>query len=322
MSSSKCKIFIGSSREASQIARALQHELRDIAESELWSQGLFRVGSAGLDDLVRATNGFDFGVFVFSPDDALKMRDKTYPAVRDNVLFELGLFVGKLGPERSFFVIPEGEEIHLTSDLAGIMPAKFDPRNTNLQVAVAPAQFEISRAIEMLGPIQGSRATLYDSRRDGHPKRIKGLEAYVYKGKERIGPKAEGTLEIGSGGELQIRRTNTSGRFEIQMRPNGPGKPSFEKVAVPPAPRALLVSCEAKVEGGTHTLRFVAKDEEEEKWLASETRKVTPGDWTKFEFYLWVDATRDFLFRIDNEGASAAPSTVFIRNLSIVEERQ
>src|ERR1044071_4183111 len=107
MSGVKCKVFIGSSREASQIARALQHELRDIADCELWSQGLFRVGSVGIDDLVRATSGFDFGVFVFSPDDVLKMRDKTYPTVRDNVLFELGLFIGRLGSQRSFFVIPE-----------------------------------------------------------------------------------------------------------------------------------------------------------------------------------------------------------------------
>jgi predicted nucleotide-binding protein len=56
-----------------------------------WSRGLFRLGSVGLDDLVRAANGFDFAVFVFAPDDLLTMRDKQHSVVRDNVLFELGV---------------------------------------------------------------------------------------------------------------------------------------------------------------------------------------------------------------------------------------
>jgi CAP12/Pycsar effector protein, TIR domain len=54
--------------------------------------------------MVKAVDGFDFGVFIFRPDDVVTMRKKEYSAVRDNVVFELGVFVGKLGPHRSLRV--------------------------------------------------------------------------------------------------------------------------------------------------------------------------------------------------------------------------
>jgi hypothetical protein len=317
----KSKVFIGSSREALPIARALQHELRDVAQSELWSQGMFRLGAVALDDLARAVNGFDFGVFVFAPDDVVKMRDATHAAVRDNVLFELGMFIGKLGSQRSFFVLPEaGDQLHVPSDLTGITAAKYDSKNANLQVGVSAAVFEISRAISTLGPLQGGRNVLFASDKHGHPRVFQGKEAHVYKGKDKVGDKAKGSLAVGPDGLLTIGRSNNAGRFEIHIRPHGPGKPSFTKNADPPAPRCLRVSCSVKAEGATHKLRFVAKDEDQDKWIASETRVIEVGDWNRMEFYLWVDATRDFLLRIDDEEVSEAPATLLIRDLTVSEE--
>ena len=74
-----------------------------------------------LDSLTNGLKDFDFGVFIFAPDDILKLRDQTHAAVRDNVLFEFGLFMGKLGKERVFFVLPqEHGNLRLPSDLLGI----------------------------------------------------------------------------------------------------------------------------------------------------------------------------------------------------------
>jgi hypothetical protein len=56
------------------------------------------------------------------------------------------------------------------------------------------------------------------------------------------------------------------------------------------------------------------------EWLANEKRTVKPADWSKLEMYLWVDSTKDFLLRIDDEQLTSVPSTLFIRNLSVVEE--
>jgi predicted nucleotide-binding protein len=69
--------------------------------------------------LVGALNGSDFGVFVFPPDDVVRMRKKEHQAIRDNVIFELGLFIGRLGRERNFIVMPRGtDKLHIPSERA------------------------------------------------------------------------------------------------------------------------------------------------------------------------------------------------------------
>ena len=54
------------------------------------------------------------------------MRGRVLTSARDNVIYELGLFSGKLGPERCFFVVPESEKVHLPTDLAGITAGEYE----------------------------------------------------------------------------------------------------------------------------------------------------------------------------------------------------
>jgi predicted nucleotide-binding protein len=59
---------------------------------------------------------------------------------------------GKLGRDRIFFVVPEGEEkMHIATDLAGITPATYDPNNRNWQAAVSSACFHMRTRIRELG---------------------------------------------------------------------------------------------------------------------------------------------------------------------------
>jgi predicted nucleotide-binding protein len=153
----KPRIFIGSSTESIDISYAIQENLESYSEVTVWSQGIFELSKYTLDSLIDALDEFDFGVFVFSPDDLTIMRNQEKQVARDNVVFELGLFLGRLGKERSFIIIPRGyEDFHLPTDLAGITPATFEPdrQDENLNAALGPACNKIRKALEKFGPIQ------------------------------------------------------------------------------------------------------------------------------------------------------------------------
>ena len=80
----------------------------------------------------------DFGVFIFSADDVIRMRKKEYSAVRDNVIFELGLFVGRLGKGRNFILLPRGEDkLHIPTDLMALTTGTFDPNRSDKNLTAA-----------------------------------------------------------------------------------------------------------------------------------------------------------------------------------------
>jgi hypothetical protein len=146
-------VFIASSTQGLDVAYALQQNLEDVIESTVWPQGVFQPGGVLLDDLVAIVSACDFGIFVFHPDDVGEMDGVRVSTVRDNVIFELGLFVGKLGRQRSFVVKPQRTSIRIPSDLAGLTMGTYDParRDGNLVAAVGSAAHAIRRRIRELG---------------------------------------------------------------------------------------------------------------------------------------------------------------------------
>jgi predicted nucleotide-binding protein len=96
----KPSVFIGSSVENLTIANTLQLNLEYDGNVTVWNQGVFSLSSNALKDLTNALANFDFAIFVFQPDDMTTMRNVAHNTVRDNIIFELGLFIGKLGREK------------------------------------------------------------------------------------------------------------------------------------------------------------------------------------------------------------------------------
>lgn len=148
----KPRIFIGSSVEGLGVAYAIQQNLTHDAEATVWDQGVFELSKTSIESLASVLDQSDFGIFVFSPDDITKMRDKEHNTIRDNVIFEFGLFVGGLGRNRVFFITPTGTEFHIPTDLLGVTPATYSAQRADgsLQAATGPACNQIREAMKKL----------------------------------------------------------------------------------------------------------------------------------------------------------------------------
>src|SRR5205807_376735 len=91
----------------------------------------------------------------------VKLRNKEYSAVRDNVVFELGLFIGRLGKERNFIIVPRGhEKLHIPSDLLALTTATFDPArsDSNLIAALGSACSKIRKQLVEQGQFVPAKA--------------------------------------------------------------------------------------------------------------------------------------------------------------------
>jgi Predicted nucleotide-binding protein containing TIR-like domain len=143
------RIFIGSSTGGLAYADALHAELdRRGCEPTVWNQNVFTVSKSTLENLVKKAHAVDFAALVLTPDDVLKRGDGERQVARDNVLFEAGLFMGALGPGRTFLVHSRDDDIALPSDVAGITAAKWSDRDDgNWNAALSVPAGEILAAI-------------------------------------------------------------------------------------------------------------------------------------------------------------------------------
>lgn len=149
----KPAIFIGSSSEGLEFSRAARSLLESDGEVTLWNEGLFGVGGTFIDTLVNSLPRFDFAVLVLTPDDMVVSRDHEHFGPRDNVVFELGLFMGKLGRERTFMLVDGTTRTKIPSDLSGVTAASYQwPRNDgNYRAALGAACDDIRMAVRNLG---------------------------------------------------------------------------------------------------------------------------------------------------------------------------
>jgi tetratricopeptide (TPR) repeat protein len=123
----KPKLFVGSSSEAIKLARAIHENLMHDVHVTVWNEGIFKVSEPSVDSILDQLAEMDFGAFVFAPDDELLIRGEESEATRDNVIFELGLFVGRLGRQRSFIFLPtDNRNLRVPSDLLGVTPALYE----------------------------------------------------------------------------------------------------------------------------------------------------------------------------------------------------
>jgi predicted nucleotide-binding protein len=123
---SKPRLFIISSKEALTIAHEIQVILQHNALVQIWTDGVFFASGYALEALEEAVNNSDFAIAIAQPDDMTTSRGRSSKTARDNVIFELGLFMGKLGRRRTILFQPSGQELKLPSDLQGLTAVSYE----------------------------------------------------------------------------------------------------------------------------------------------------------------------------------------------------
>jgi CRP/FNR family cyclic AMP-dependent transcriptional regulator len=146
-------VFIGSSSESLRIAKALASGFNSAAASAtLWSAGVFGASKFPIEDLAAQVEIADFAILVCSGEDRIFSRWRLSRVPRDNVVFELGLFMGALTRHRTFLLVPAGIKVKLPTDLLGINTIRYDTSAKTPEMAVAGAVKELIGLVQKMGP--------------------------------------------------------------------------------------------------------------------------------------------------------------------------
>lgn len=178
----KPRIFIGSSVESLPIADAINTNLDHEFEVTLWRNG-FDLSTNTVDSLLGKASSVEFAVFIFSPDDVSTIREQESKVVRDNIIFELGLFVGTIGKERCYIVKPRNTKLHFPTDLLGLTTADYEPNRSDqdLSSALNFACTQIKSAAKKNGLTQRSQTLVHKESRKTVSLPLNSLDTEVLK---------------------------------------------------------------------------------------------------------------------------------------------
>jgi len=151
----KPRVFIICSKEALPIAKCLELGLEyENCDVLLWSdEQIFAPGQYPLESLEAEVAKADFGVVLAEPDDLRLSRNKEHHVPRDNVIFELGFFMSRLGRGRTLLLLPRNKDVELPSDFKGLTPISYVAEGVASQLtkSLAPTVTRISHLIQEKG---------------------------------------------------------------------------------------------------------------------------------------------------------------------------
>jgi hypothetical protein len=128
-------VFIGSSTHGLPVARQVADLIKCFADPRVWDE-VFGPTGGTFQDLTGIIPRVDAAVLILTPDDRLSQQregrwSEPLPSPRDNVVFEVGLWIGALGRERVVFLHSAEEPLVIPSDLAGVNSIRCPPGITN-----------------------------------------------------------------------------------------------------------------------------------------------------------------------------------------------
>ena len=170
----KPTLFIASSSHTKKVAQVLSHELKHIFVSTVWSDS-FIVSVTNIDNLRRIIGQHDYGLCIFADDDTTHPRKDPSEEIfspRDNVVFEAGMLIAKLGLERCFIVVPDEikQRVKIPTDISGLVLCSYSrddfERNLHAQ-SVSQTCLQIATALKSSNDQEGESQMNIPRKLDG-----------------------------------------------------------------------------------------------------------------------------------------------------------
>jgi CRP/FNR family transcriptional regulator, cyclic AMP receptor protein len=148
----KIRVFVISSREAIDVVEAIENAFANNNDMQIvaWKNDVFKVANYPLEDLERELELADFAVAVAHADDVATIRKKRQSIPRDNVIFELAYFMGRLGRRRSILIEPSN--VKLPSDYDGVTTIRYKFDKLDKANSMSVACNKLRDHIRQLGP--------------------------------------------------------------------------------------------------------------------------------------------------------------------------
>jgi parallel beta-helix repeat protein len=160
-------IFLGSSQEQRASIEKLADALGDVGDVAVvpWYES-FKAGFGTLEELVKRIEEVDFAAFFLVPDDLLTMRGESRRVPRDNIVFELGLFMGALNRERTFALVDERRPVDLFADFYGVTQVRY--ASDDMSLLAQRLRPDITR----LGPVRRTPVATHVVERGGQGRNV------------------------------------------------------------------------------------------------------------------------------------------------------
>jgi hypothetical protein len=244
-----CIVIASSSEQIGTATRIADALGRSSEWSVLVWDRLFDFSASYVESLENVLDRADFAVVVLTGDDTAIVREKVAVLPRDNVIFELGLFIGRLGRPRCFFFVDAETGTQIASDLSGVKAVSYYPDS------VAPAD---PRRPRLADQVQRMKAQLREF----------GAAAVRFRPSPELRRRQE---------ELWRFSSQVAGQWWERMRSHDDDQSALSHVTVTMDP----VTCEPRLDGVGYSLDASVRTE----WHSVITG-VTFGDMPKI-YYAW-----------------------------------
>lgn len=144
----KRQLFIGSSSEGKSIAKKVEEKVNKecgewIKCMPWYDNDCFTLNKSTLENLSSMTLICDYAILIASKDDITSKRRCIKRSIRDNVIFEYGLFSGSIGISKTFLLIDK--DVHIPSDIKGITLPYYNEHTIDENIDIIIEQINKSK---------------------------------------------------------------------------------------------------------------------------------------------------------------------------------